>query len=133
MIVAPSGWAYFYVFSKDRGADWGSVWYMFEHFNVPVLGDAQLSVLNQMSAAFFTAACVAIAVLALAAPRRPRLPQLCFPVLAAFLITNKVWSPQYVLWLAPLAALAPPPRWPPPACPARPGAAPLPRLWSLLS
>jgi uncharacterized membrane protein len=112
MIVAPSGWAYFYVFSKDRGADWGSVWYMFEHFNVPVLGDAQLSVLNQMSAAFFTAACVAIAVLALAAPRRPRLPQLCFLVLAAFLMTNKVWSPQYIVWLVPLAVLARPRLWP---------------------
>ena len=39
MILAPSGWAYFYTFSKDRGADWGSIWYLFEHFNVPVLGN----------------------------------------------------------------------------------------------
>src|SRR5208283_4567372 len=95
MIIAPSGWAYFYTFSKDRGADWGSIWYLFEHFNVPVLGSIQLSALNEMSAAFFAVACAAIAVLALAAPRRPRLPQLCFLMLAAFLMTNKVWSPQY--------------------------------------
>ncbi|MBV9207919.1 MAG: hypothetical protein JO037_21545, partial [Actinobacteria bacterium] len=54
----------------------------------------------------------AIAVLALAAPRRPRLPQLCFLVLAAFLMTNKVWSPQYVVWLVPLAVLARPRLWP---------------------
>jgi uncharacterized membrane protein len=112
MIVAPSGWAWFYVFSKDRGADWGSIWYFFEHFNVPVLGDAQLSVLNRMSAAFFIVACAAIALLALAAPRRPRLPQLCFLVLAAFLMTNKVWSPQYVVWLVPLAVLGRPRLWP---------------------
>jgi Glycosyltransferase family 87 len=112
MIVAPSGWAYFFVFSKDRGADWGSIWYLFEHFNTPVLGNAQLSVLNEMSAAFLGAAFAAIAVLALAAPRRPRLPQLCFLVLAAFLITNKVWSPQYVVWLVPLAVLARPRLWP---------------------
>ena len=112
MIIAPSGWAYFYTFSKDRGADWGSVWYMFEHFNVPVLGNGQLGALNEMSAAFFIAACAAIAVLALAAPRRPRLPQLCFLVLAAFLMTNKVWSPQYVIWLVPLAVLARPRLWP---------------------
>ena len=112
MIAAPSGWAYFYVFSKDRGADWGSIWYMLEHFNVPVLGNGELSALNKMSAAFFAAACVAIAVLALAAPRRPRLPQLCFLVLAAFLITNKVWSPQYVVWLVPLVVLARPRLWP---------------------
>jgi uncharacterized membrane protein len=40
MIIAPSGWAWFYVFSKERGADWGSIWYFLEHFNVPVLGNA---------------------------------------------------------------------------------------------
>src|SRR6516165_6883876 len=112
MIVAPSGWARFYTFSKDRGADWGSIWYMFEHFNVPVLGNPQLSALNKLTAVFFAAACAAIAVLALAAPRRPRLPQLCFLVLAAFLMTNKVWSPQYVVWLVPLAVLARPRLWP---------------------
>jgi uncharacterized membrane protein len=112
MIVAPSGWAYFYEFSKDRGADWGSVWYMFEHFNLPIFGDAQVSALNEMSAALFVLACVLIVLLALAAPRRPRLPQLCFLVAAAFLMTNKVWSPQYVVWLVPLAVLARPRLWP---------------------
>jgi uncharacterized membrane protein len=112
MIIAPSGWAYFYTFSKDRGADWGSIFYLFEHFNVPVLGDIRLSVLNDMSAVLLAAACVAIAVLALAAPRRPRLPQLCFLVLAAFVMTSKVWSPQYVIWLVPLAVLARPRLWP---------------------
>jgi hypothetical protein len=36
-IGATAGWARFYAFSRDRGADWGSVWYLFEHYNVPVL------------------------------------------------------------------------------------------------
>ena len=112
MIAAPSGWAYFFSFSKNRGADWGSIWYMFEHFSVPVLGNPQLSAVNKLSAVFFAATCGAIAVLALAAPRRPRLPQLCFLLLAAFLMTNKVWSPQYVVWLVPLAVLARPRLWP---------------------
>jgi uncharacterized membrane protein len=112
MIAAPSGWAYFFVFSKDRGADWGSIWFMFEHFNVPVLGNPQLDAVNKLAEVFFAAACVAIVVLALAAPRRPRLPQLCFLVLATFLMTNKVWSPQYVVWLVPLAVLARPRLWP---------------------
>jgi uncharacterized membrane protein len=111
MIAAPSGWAYFFSFSKNRGADWGSIWYMFEHFNVPVLGNPDLSAVNRLSEVFFAAACIAITVLALAAPRRPRLPQLCFLVLAAFLMTNKVWSPQYVVWLVPLAVLARPRLW----------------------
>jgi uncharacterized membrane protein len=112
MIAAPSGWAYFFVFSKNRGADWGSIWFMFEHFNVPVLGNPQLDAVNKLTEVFFAVACVAIVVLALAAPRRPRLPQLCFLVLAAFLMTNKVWSPQYVVWLVPLAVLARPRLWP---------------------
>jgi uncharacterized membrane protein len=111
-IVARSGWATFYVFSKNRGADWGSVWYMFEYFNLPKLGNYQLGVLNEMSAAALLIAFAAIALLALAAPRRPRLPQLCFLLLAAFLMTNKVWSPQYVIWLVPLAVLARPRLWP---------------------
>ena len=111
-IGATAGWGRFYAFSRDRGADWGSVWYLFEHYNVPVLGDSAQSTLNLMSSGAFALACVGIAFLALAAPRRPRLPQLCFLLLAAFLILNKVWSPQYVIWLVPLAVLARPRIWP---------------------
>ena len=48
----------------------------------------------------------------LTAPRRPRVPQVAFLVVAAFLLANKVDSPQYSLWLLPLAALAYP-RWRP--------------------
>ena len=48
--------------------------------------------------------------LGLSAARRPRFAQLAFLVIAAFLLTNKVWSPQYSLWLVPLAVLALP-RW----------------------
>ena len=51
-----------------------------------------------------------VVLLALRAPRRPRLPQLLFLLVVGFLLANKVWSPQYVLWLLPLAALARP-RW----------------------
>jgi uncharacterized membrane protein len=54
--------------------------------------------------------CLGIAGLILMAPRRPRFAQVAFLVLAAFLLTNKVYSPQYVLWLIPLAVLARP-RW----------------------
>jgi uncharacterized membrane protein len=36
--------------------------------------------------------------------------QVAFLVVAAFLLTNKVWSPQFSLWLAPLAVLALPHR-----------------------
>jgi uncharacterized membrane protein len=112
LIVAPAGWSTFYRFSKSRGADWGSIWYFFQQRSIPLLGSTQLSTLNDTSTALFVLACIGIAVIALAAPRRPRLPQLCFLVLAAFLMTNKVWSPQYVVWLVPLAVLARPRLWP---------------------
>jgi uncharacterized membrane protein len=46
----------------------------------------------------------------LTAPQRPRVAQLVFLVVAAFLLTNKVWSPQFSLWLVPLAVLALPHR-----------------------
>jgi uncharacterized membrane protein len=111
-LTATSGWAEFYAFSRSRGADWGSVWYLFEHYNLPVIGNSSLGQLNLISSGAFAVACVLIAGLALAAPRRPRLPQLCFLLLASFLILNKVWSPQYVIWLVPLAVLARPRVWP---------------------
>jgi uncharacterized membrane protein len=110
-LTATSGWAEFYAFSRSRGADWGSVWYLFEHYNVPVVGNSALGKLNLITSGSFAVACVLIAVLALAAPRRPRLPQLGFLLLASFLILNKVWSPQYVIWLLPLAVLARPRIW----------------------
>lgn len=71
----------------------------------------RLGAVNTVSLALFLLACAAIALLALAAPRRPRLPQLCFLFVAAFLLINKVWSPQYVIWLAPLVVLARPRLW----------------------
>ena len=66
--------------------------------------------LNLVSAGLFALGCLGIAVLILLAPRRPRFGAVAFLVLAAFLLTNKVYSPQYVLWLLPFVILARP-RW----------------------
>ncbi|HEY1118009.1 MAG TPA: glycosyltransferase 87 family protein, partial [Acidimicrobiales bacterium] len=43
-------------------------------------------------------------------PHLPRLAQLGYLIVVGFLLVNKVYSPQYVLWLLPLAVLARP-RW----------------------
>jgi uncharacterized membrane protein len=67
-------------------------------------------VLNSVVAVVFLACLGAIAYIALTAPRRPRVAQLAFLVVATFLLTNKVWSPQFSLWLVPLAVLALPHR-----------------------
>jgi uncharacterized membrane protein len=110
-IAAPAGWGRFYALSKSRSADWGSIWYFFETEHWPFLGSLSGSGLNLVSAAVFAAGCVLIAALILTAPRRPRVPQVFFLVLAAFLLSNKVWSPQYVIWLVPLVVLARPRLW----------------------
>ncbi|MBB5130466.1 putative membrane protein [Thermocatellispora tengchongensis] len=108
MIFAYEGWSRFYVFSSERGADWGSLWFFFQQKGWPFLGDpARLSFLGIASLALL---CLGIAVLALMAPTRPRLAQLCFLALASFMLTNKVWSPQFVVWLVPFAVLARPNR-----------------------
>jgi uncharacterized membrane protein len=107
-IAAPHGWATFYTFSSRRGADWGGIWFFFQYVHWPVVGTASVPQLNLMSIGAFAIACLAIALLALAAPRRPRLAQLVFLTTAAFLLCNKVWSPQYVVWLVPLVVLARP-------------------------
>ncbi|TDE52868.1 DUF2029 domain-containing protein [Nonomuraea mesophila] len=109
MVFAWDGWRRFYVFSQERGVDWGSPWLFFQNKGWPVLGEADVSTLGMASLAVL---CFGIAVLTLAAPRRPRLAQICFLALAAFMMTNKVWSPQFVLWLVPFAVLARP-NWKP--------------------
>jgi uncharacterized membrane protein len=110
-IAAPHGWAAFYRFNASRGADWGSIWYFFQTEHLPAVGSMQGGPLNLVSLLAFGVSCVLITALALAAPSRPRLPQLALLTLSAFLIFNKVWSPQYVVWLVPLVVLARPQLW----------------------
>ncbi|MEV4116788.1 glycosyltransferase 87 family protein [Nonomuraea sp. NPDC049695] len=109
MVLAWDGWRRFYVFSQERGVDWGSPWLFFQSKGWAVLGEGDVSKLGMAALAIM---CLGIAVLTLAAPRRPRLAQICFLALAAFMMTNKVWSPQFVLWLVPFAVLARP-NWKP--------------------
>ena len=114
-ILFPAGWSYFWRFSAMRGAGLESLYNIVSYFANAGL-DRNLApnqtpaALNALSAGLFAAACVAICAVALSAPRRPRLAPLCLLVLAAFLLLSKVYSPQYSLWLVPLAVLALP-RW----------------------
>lgn len=113
-LAAPEGWATFFTFSQERGTDWGSVYYVLGGFGLFDSGDHDL--VNAAGTYGLAAACALIAVLGIAARRPPRLEQLVLLTVAAFLITNKVWSPQFVLWLIPLAVLAWPRNlgtWPP--------------------
>lgn len=102
MILAPQAWLSFWRFNSDRSGDFGSLWYVLSLAGRPVTH------LNGIALGLFAAACLAIAALIMFAPRRPRLGAMLFLVLVAFLLTNKVYSPQYVLWLLPFVVLARP-------------------------
>ncbi len=105
-LTGPAEWEVFWRFNAERGADLGSLWLVLQHAG----WTTSVSLINAWSWVLLGACCAAVAVLALRAPRIPRLAQLGFLVVAAFLLVNKVYSPQYVLWLLPLAVLARP-RW----------------------
>jgi uncharacterized membrane protein len=107
IILWPHGWAQFYRLSQSRGAGFGSPWYALDRAG---WGIPDGETLNLVSGGSFLLLCLGIAALALFAPRRPRLWQLGFLVVAAFAMTNKVYSPQYVLWMLAIFPLARP-RW----------------------
>ncbi|WP_253859655.1 glycosyltransferase family 87 protein [Prauserella alba] len=110
------GWREFFRLNTERPMDPDSIYNVISYFtgwagfDGPLEAGETPSVLNTVSGALFLLGCLGVAYVALTAPRRPRLAQLCFLVVAVFLLTNKVWSPQYSLWLVPLAVLAIP-RW----------------------
>ena len=118
LLAWPDSWLQFFKLNITRGVDWGTIWYIGAH--VPHHGgygiqpfiwlSSHPSVVNVLSDGLFGLAIIGLAVLTAMAPRRPRLAQIAFLTVAAFLIFSKVWSQQYVLWLLPLAILARP-RW----------------------
>jgi uncharacterized membrane protein len=112
-------WDRFIELNRERGIDWGTIWYIGAH--LPRGGEQyglapfqwlgnNIPVLNNLTYVLIGAAWLAIGALVLLARRRPRVAQVVFLVVAAFLIFNKVWSQQFVLWLLPLVVLARP-RW----------------------
>ncbi|MBX6370673.1 MAG: DUF2029 domain-containing protein [Acidothermus sp.] len=105
---SPQGFETFYRFNENRGPDWGSIWYAIEQITGSGYSTRQVNLMEALATVVVLAV---VAAIALTAPRRPRLASLCFLTLALFLVVNKVYSPQYVLWLLPLAVLARP-RWP---------------------
>lgn len=111
-----TGWWEFFRLNQSRPADPDSLYNVVSYFtgwpgfDGPLADGQTPTVLNAVSLGLFLAACVGVAVLAVLAPRTPRVASLGFLVVAAFLLANKVWSPQYSLWLVPLAVLALP-RW----------------------
>lgn len=106
MLYGFDQWKVFWSFNDRRGADLGSMWLIWQQLGNQVSPEG----INLASWIWFGAVCVAVLALGLLAPRTPRIPQLALLVVIGFLVVNKVYSPQYVLWILPLAVLARP-RW----------------------
>jgi uncharacterized membrane protein len=98
-IVAPRGWAYFFRFNAARAADWGSLWATGCRIATGETVCASGRLVDVGSSLAFVAAAAAVVIVW----SRRGLPPwtAAFGLTAAFLLANKVYSPQYSLWLLP--------------------------------
>ena len=98
------GWFRFFKLNIDRDSDLGSIWYAIALLKLPG-GN-----INNLTIIIFLIAVTAIALFySMVAKSRDdfaNLATVAFLTVAAFVTISKVYSPQYILWLTPLAILA---------------------------
>jgi uncharacterized membrane protein len=99
-LTTPEGWLRFYELNISRGSDWGSLWYAMSSLGVNMPNTNYLSIL------LLLAGLSAIALYVLELRYVPSLAALSFIVMATVMCVSKVYSPQYILWLTPLAVIA---------------------------
>jgi uncharacterized membrane protein len=99
-ILTPTGWWRFFKLNSSRPADLGSFWQAINIFNI------NPSHLNFYWMALFILGSLVVAGRLIRAASVPTLAQTAFIFVALFTALNKVYSPQYVLWLAPLGVMA---------------------------
>jgi uncharacterized membrane protein len=100
--LAPGRWFFAFEFNAERKADWDSMWFLLErHFGLAFSS----TMVNLLALAAFVAACGVV--WRLAVLRNPRFEwwTLGFAFLVCYLLTGKVFSPQWTLWLLPWFAL----------------------------
>jgi hypothetical protein len=99
-LTTPTGWWRFYKLNLDRGPDWGSFWLALQQLGI------NLTNLNYLSVLLLLIALTTIAILLFELKYAPSLASVAFFVIASVMLASKVYSPQYVLWLTPLAVIA---------------------------
>ena len=99
-LTTPTGWWRFYKLNLERGADWGSLWLAFNQLGL------NLANLNYLSLLLLLIGMTSIAIFLFEVRSTPTLASVAFIVLATVMVASKVYSPQYVLWLTPLAVIA---------------------------
>ena len=101
--IAPNAWLTFFRFNGERGADFDSLWYIAcRHLDTC----SSTRAINGWSLVIFLIS--SATVWAIKARRHAGFPRwtLGLPLIVLFLLSNKVYSPQYGLWLLPWFALA---------------------------
>jgi uncharacterized membrane protein len=98
--TTPTGWWRFFKLNLERGADWGSVWLALRQLGI------SLTNLNYLSILLLLIAVTSVAIVLFEIKYTPTLASVAFIVMAAVMVASKVYSPQFVLWLTPLAVIA---------------------------
>ena len=98
--TTPTGWWRFFKLNLERGADWGSVWLALRQLGI------SLTNLNYLSILLLLIAVASVAIVLFELKYTPTLASVAFIVMAAVMVASKVYSPQFVLWLTPLAVIA---------------------------
>jgi hypothetical protein len=99
-LTTPTGWWRFYKLNLERGPDWGSFWLALQQLGI------NFTNLNYLSILLLLIALTTVAILLFEIKYTPSLASVAFFVLASVMLASKVYSPQYVLWLTPLAVIA---------------------------
>jgi uncharacterized membrane protein len=99
-LTTPTGWWRFYKLNLAREADWGSLWLAFSQLG---LGLANL---NYLAILLLLIGLTSFVIFLFELKNTPTLASVAFIVLAIVMVASKVYSPQYVLWLTPLAVIA---------------------------
>jgi uncharacterized membrane protein len=99
-LTTPQGWWRFYELNLERKADWGSLWYA-----LSVLG-LNLAAINYLSILTLLIVVTAISIFLLQVERTLPLSESALYIFIGVMAVSKVYSPQFVLWLAPLVILA---------------------------
>jgi Glycosyltransferase family 87 len=102
-LAAPDAWSRFFVFSSERGTTTATLWAVLSRAGVL---SADIETVNLLSAMLFAAGATGIVLVGIRRHPAPATWALTVPLLAWFLLTNKVYSPQFDLWLVPLMVLA---------------------------
>lgn len=99
-LTTPTGWWRFYKLNIERGADWGSLWLALNKLGV------SLNNLNLLALLALLIGMVSVVIHLFEIKYIPTLASIAFIVMALVMMASKVYSPQYVLWLTPLAIVA---------------------------